>query len=76
MAYGTASVRAVDVVAGPGNVYVAEAKRQLSGVVGVASAFAGPSEVVVVAGGVRRPPLPPSIWSCRPSTGPTGWPGW
>jgi histidinol dehydrogenase len=50
MAYGTASVPAVDVIAGPGNVYVAEAKRQVSGVVGVASAFAGPSEIVVVAG--------------------------
>ena len=34
---------------GPGNSYVAEAKRQLSGIVGVASAFAGPSEIVVVA---------------------------
>jgi histidinol dehydrogenase len=49
MAYGTVSVPAVDVIAGPGNAYVAEAKRQLSGVVGVASAFAGPSEIVVVA---------------------------
>jgi histidinol dehydrogenase len=50
LAYGTESVPAVDVVAGPGNAYVAEAKRQVSGVVGVASAFAGPSEIVVVAG--------------------------
>jgi len=50
MAYGTASIRRVDVIVGPGNPYVAEAKRQVSGVVGVASAFAGPSEVVVVAG--------------------------
>ena len=50
MAYGTESVRGVDVVVGPGNRYVAEAKRQVAGVVGVASAFAGPSEVVVVAG--------------------------
>ena len=50
MAYGTPSVPAVDVIAGPGNAYVAEAKRQVSGVVGVASAFAGPSEIVVVAG--------------------------
>jgi histidinol dehydrogenase len=57
MAYGTTSVPAVDVIAGPGNAYVAEAKRQLSGVVGVASAFAGPSEVVVVAG----PDAPPSF---------------
>ena len=57
MAYGTASVPAVDIIAGPGNAYVAEAKRQLSGVVGVASAFAGPSEIVVVAG----PDAPPSF---------------
>jgi histidinol dehydrogenase len=50
LAYGTGSVPAVDVIAGPGNAYVAEAKRQVAGVVGVASAFAGPSEIVVVAG--------------------------
>jgi len=50
LAYGTHSVPAVDVIAGPGNAYVAEAKRQVSGVVGVASAFAGPSEIVIVAG--------------------------
>ena len=50
MAYGTESIEPVDVVVGPGNRYVAEAKRQVSGVVGVASAFAGPSEVVVIAG--------------------------
>lgn len=49
MAYGTESVRAVDVIVGPGNVYVALAKREVAGVVGVPSAFAGPSEVVVVA---------------------------
>lgn len=50
MAYGTESIAAADVIVGPGNRYVAEAKRQVSGVVGVASAFAGPSEVVVIAG--------------------------
>jgi histidinol dehydrogenase len=50
LAFGTDSVPAADVIAGPGNAYVAEAKRQVSGVVGVASAFAGPSEIVVVAG--------------------------
>jgi histidinol dehydrogenase len=49
MAYGTASIPAVDVIAGPGNVYVALAKREVAGQVGVPSAFAGPSEVVVVA---------------------------
>ncbi len=51
LAYGTDTVRAVDVIVGPGNVYVALAKRQVAGEgrVGVPSAFAGPSEVVVVA---------------------------
>lgn len=57
LAYGTESVPAVDVIAGPGNAFVAEAKRQVSGVVGVAAAFAGPSEVVVVAG----PAAPPAF---------------
>ncbi len=57
LAYGTTSVPRVDVIAGPGNAYVAEAKRQVSGVVGVASAFAGPSEIVVVAG----PDAPPEF---------------
>ncbi len=51
LAYGTESVPAVDVIVGPGNVYVAVAKRLVAGEgrVGVPSAFAGPSEVVVVA---------------------------
>ncbi len=57
MAYGTESIAPVDVIVGPGNRYVAEAKRQVSGVVGVASAFAGPSEVVVVAAPGTRPEL-------------------
>ena len=57
LAFGTESVPRVDVIAGPGNSYVAEAKRQVSGVVGVASAFAGPSEIVVVAG----PGAPPEF---------------
>jgi histidinol dehydrogenase len=39
----------VDVVVGPGNLFVSVAKREVAGVVGVPSAFAGPSEVVVVA---------------------------
>ncbi|HEX6596265.1 MAG TPA: histidinol dehydrogenase [Acidimicrobiales bacterium] len=51
MAYGTESIPAVDVIVGPGNVYVAVAKREVlgEGVVGVPAGFAGPSEVVVVA---------------------------
>jgi histidinol dehydrogenase len=48
LAYGTESIRAVDVIVGPGNAYVTAAKRMVSGVVGI-DAFAGPSEVVVVA---------------------------
>jgi histidinol dehydrogenase len=51
LAYGTETVPAVDVIAGPGNRYVAIAQRLVAGqgVVGVPSAFAGPSEVVVIA---------------------------
>jgi histidinol dehydrogenase len=49
MAYGTESVAPVDVIVGPGNIYVATAKRLVSGIVGVPSSFAGPSEVVVIA---------------------------
>ncbi len=51
MAYGTESIRPVDVIVGPGNIYVALAKQEVAGVVGVPSSFAGPSEVVVVADG-------------------------
>jgi histidinol dehydrogenase len=51
MAYGTESIRPVDVIVGPGNVYVALAKREVAGTVGIPSSFAGPSEVVVVADG-------------------------
>lgn len=51
MAYGTETIAPVDVIAGPGNVYVSVAQRQVAedGVVGVPASFAGPSEVVVVA---------------------------
>ncbi|MGQ0431060.1 MAG: histidinol dehydrogenase [Microthrixaceae bacterium] len=51
LAYGTASIRPVDVIVGPGSARVAQAKREVAsaGLVGVPSAFAGPSEVVVVA---------------------------
>ena len=48
LAYGTESVRPVDVIVGPGNAFVALAKREVAGRVGV-DGFAGPSEVVVVA---------------------------
>ncbi len=48
LAYGTQTIRAVDVITGPGNAWVAEAKRQLYGVVGI-DMVAGPSEILVVA---------------------------
>lgn len=48
LAYGTAAIAPVDRIAGPGNAYVAEAKRQVSGRVGI-DAIAGPSEVVILA---------------------------
>lgn len=51
LAFGTESIRPVDVIVGPGNVYVAIAKREVAGrgLVAIPSAFAGPSEVVVIA---------------------------
>jgi histidinol dehydrogenase len=48
LAYGTATIAAVDRIVGPGNAYVAAAKRQVFGQVGI-DMIAGPSEVVVVA---------------------------
>ncbi len=48
MAYGTATIAAVDRIVGPGNAYVAEAKRQVFGRVGI-DGVAGPSEVVILA---------------------------
>jgi histidinol dehydrogenase len=48
LAHGTETIRPVDVIVGPGNVYVSQAKRQVTGLVGIPAAFAGPSEVVVI----------------------------
>ncbi len=48
MALGTETIRAVDMLVGPGNAYVAEAKRQLFGRVGI-DLFAGPTETLVIA---------------------------
>ena len=54
MAYGTQSIDPVDVIAGPGNIYVATAKRLVQGTVGI-DMVAGPSEVLVVADSSARP---------------------
>ncbi|MGQ0546033.1 MAG: histidinol dehydrogenase [Betaproteobacteria bacterium] len=50
LAYGTASVPRVDKIVGPGNAYVAEAKRQVFGEVGI-DMIAGPSEILVICDG-------------------------
>jgi histidinol dehydrogenase len=55
LAYGTQSVPGVDVIVGPGNPYVQEAKRQLVGRVGI-DGIAGPSELVVIAAGAGAEP--------------------
>ena len=54
LAYGTERIAPVDVIVGPGNAWVAEAKRQLYGVVGI-DMVAGPSEIVVVADAKNDP---------------------
>jgi histidinol dehydrogenase len=54
LAYGTDRIQPVDVITGPGNAWVAEAKRQLYGVVGI-DMVAGPSEIVVVADAKNKP---------------------
>ena len=56
LAYGTATIAPVDRIVGPGNAYVAEAKRQVFGHVGI-DAIAGPSEVVVLADATNDPRL-------------------
>ncbi len=56
LAFGTESVDRVDVVVGPGNIYVQEAKRRLSHLVGI-EGFAGPSDLMVVFGADAHPRL-------------------
>jgi histidinol dehydrogenase len=54
LAYGTETITPVDKIVGPGNAYVAEAKRQVFGIVGIDS-IAGPSEILVVADDKNNP---------------------
>ncbi len=49
MAYGTETISPVDVIAGPGNAWVAAGQQEVASEVGVAAAFAGPSEIAVIA---------------------------
>jgi histidinol dehydrogenase len=54
LAYGTRRIAPVDVITGPGNAWVAEAKRQLYGVIGI-DMVAGPSEILLIADGKNDP---------------------
>ena len=54
LAFGTQSIPGVDVIVGPGNQYVAEAKQQVAGIVGI-DMIAGPSEVLIIADNSARP---------------------
>lgn len=54
LAYGTETIRPVDKITGPGNAYVAAAKRQVFGRVGI-DMIAGPSEVLIIAAGAQDP---------------------
>ncbi|STQ94007.1 Histidinol dehydrogenase [Janthinobacterium lividum] len=54
LAYGTQSITAVDKIVGPGNAYVAAAKRRVFGIVGI-DMIAGPSEILVLCDGTTNP---------------------
>jgi histidinol dehydrogenase len=71
LAYGTESIRPVDVIVGPGNAYVAAAKREVTGVVGIDS-LAGPSEVVVVADASTPPEFAAADLAAQAEHGPGG----
>ncbi|MGX8681782.1 MAG: histidinol dehydrogenase, partial [Spirochaetales bacterium] len=54
LAYGTETVPKADKIVGPGNIYVAEAKKEVSGIVGI-DMIAGPSEILIIADGKSNP---------------------
>ena len=71
MAYGTESINPVDVIVGPGNIYVALAKQQVAGLVGIDS-VAGPSEVVIVTDGNYDPRIVALDLIAQAEHGPNG----
>src|SRR2546421_3228375 len=72
MAFGTASIPRVDVVAGPGNIYVTLAKREVFGSVGV-DGIAGPTEVLVVADANARPDFVAADLAAQLEHDPDSW---
>jgi histidinol dehydrogenase len=71
-AYGTASIPRVDVVAGPGNIYVTLAKREVFGAVGV-DGIAGPTEVMVIADAGARPDFVAADLAAQLEHDPLSW---
>jgi histidinol dehydrogenase len=71
LAYGTETIRPVDVIVGPGNRYVTAAKREVAGIVGVES-LAGPSELVVVADETADPAMVAADLVAQAEHGPDG----
>ena len=71
-AYGTASIPRVDVVAGPGNIYVTLAKREVFGAVGV-DGIAGPTEVMVIADADARPDFVAADLAAQLEHDPLAW---
>lgn len=74
MAYGLVGIDAVDMITGPGNAYVAEAKRQLFGTVGI-DLLAGPTEILVIADHTADPALVATDLLGQAEHGP-GSPAW
>jgi len=72
LAYGTETIPRVDVVAGPGNIYVTLAKREVFGSVGV-DGIAGPTEVVVLADGDARPDFVAADLAAQLEHDPLAW---
>jgi histidinol dehydrogenase len=72
LAYGTATIPRVDVVAGPGNIYVTLAKREVFGAVGV-DGIAGPTEVMVIADADARPDFVAADLAAQLEHDPLAW---
>src|SRR5258706_8791176 len=72
LAYGTASISRVDVIAGPGNIYVTLAKREVFGSVGV-DGIAGPTELLVMADGGARPDFVAADLAAQLEHDPLAW---
>src|SRR5712691_4427393 len=72
LAYGTASIPRVDVVAGPGNIYVTLAKKEVFGAVGV-DGIAGPTEVMVIADARARPDFVAADLAAQLEHDPLAW---